>query len=140
MWIKAQAIAASYKKGKELLKQGKGKKLDEFTLSNSGCISQSYLQQVIALNQEVNGDAKELLAQLENKAIPRYRTDKIDELRDYLIDTNHLDTKESLSFETISQEIDGFVANKEFIYLGILTSGDLINIKSRLLLYRSIEQ
>ena len=80
----------------ELWKQGRGKPVDRDALADSGALSGRYLEDVIEIARELDGDPERLLGALANRKDQRlkgFRRNNVEQLRDYLIEHEYLDDR-----------------------------------------------
>jgi energy-coupling factor transporter ATP-binding protein EcfA2 len=84
----------------ELWKQGRGRPVDREALEHSGGLSDRYLDDVVAIADELDGDPEKLLAALGASKDPRlkgFRRSSFDSLERYLRDNGYLDEQPVLS-------------------------------------------
>jgi exonuclease SbcC len=84
----------------ELWKQGRGRPVDREALEHSGGLSDRYLDDVVAIADELDGDPEKLLAALGAGKDPRlkgFRRSSFDSLERYLRDNGYLDEQPVLS-------------------------------------------
>ena len=84
----------------ELWKQGRGRPVDREALEHSGALSDRYLDDVVAIAHELDGDPEKLLLALgENKdhRLKGFRRNSLDSIEKYLRDNGYLDDKPVLS-------------------------------------------
>lgn len=67
----------------KLYQRGRPKPIDRSALLNSGAISDSFIDAVGELLEQVNGNPEQLLFSLENRAVTGFRSNKIDDLRGF---------------------------------------------------------
>ncbi len=80
----------------ELWKQGRGRKVDSDALRDSGALSSRYLDDVVAIASELDGNARLLLALLEKRAdsrLKRFRSSTVDALRSFLTEHRYRDER-----------------------------------------------
>jgi len=83
-----------------LWKQGRGRTVDRGALEESGALAERFLEDVVSLAREVDGDAKRLVAALEENREPRlrsFRRSSAQRLRRHLIECGHLDERPVLT-------------------------------------------
>lgn len=85
----------------EAWKVGRGRPVDRRTLERSGAVSETFIDEVDELCLEVDGDAQKLLEALERGEVRRFRSAKIDELREFLEERGYLDEEEPLSSDEV---------------------------------------
>lgn len=83
---------------------GRGRPVDQHDIENSSAISNTYIQAVSKIAQEVKGDAPGLINTLNQRADPRLkgiRQEHINNLEQYLLNTGHIDDRETLETEEL---------------------------------------
>jgi len=80
----------------ELWRRGRGRPVERAALEASGAVSDRFIERVAALAGELGGDARALLAALEEGLVPHFRKNTIDALRERLEEGGHLDEREPL--------------------------------------------
>src|SRR5690606_15641904 len=68
-------------------------------------VSDRFIDEVDALCREVDGNARILIAQLENRAVAKFQTRNIDTLRDFFEREGYLDSREALGIEIIRRQM-----------------------------------
>jgi hypothetical protein len=101
----AAAAASVVEQSYRQWRVGRGRPVDRTALVESQAVSDRYLDEVVELSAESGGDAKALLAALNNGKVKGFRANKQDELRQYLLDRGYLDESEALSSEQIRQMV-----------------------------------
>ena len=84
----------------ELLKQGRGRPVDREALKHSGALSDRYLDDVVAIADELDGNPEKLLATLGASKDPRlkgFRKSSFDSVEKYFRDNGYLDEQPVLS-------------------------------------------
>ena len=84
----------------ELWKQGRGRPADREALENSGALSERFLDDVVAIARELDGDPEKLLATLGANKDPRlkgFRRNSCDNLERYLRESGYLEDLPVLS-------------------------------------------
>lgn len=89
----------------EAWRQGRGKPVDRQALETSGAVSDTFIDQVTVLSERLNGDAKTLIEELQNGSIDRFRTDKREQLAQWLEDQGYLDNREPMDESTITLRV-----------------------------------
>ena len=80
----------------ELWKQGRGRLIDADALQDSNTLSPRYFDDVVAIAKELGGDARLLLATLDDRADPRlkgFRWSSVESLRNYLTERRYCDER-----------------------------------------------
>ena len=84
----------------ELWKQGRGRPVDRDALENSGALSERFLDDVVAIAKELNGNPETLLTMLETNKDPRlkgFRRSSADSLELYLRENGYVDDRPVLT-------------------------------------------
>ena len=84
----------------ELWKQGRGRPVDRDALADSGALSGRYLDDVVEIARELDGDAELLLGALgsrEDERLKGFRSNSVERLRNYLIEHEYLDDRPVLA-------------------------------------------
>ncbi len=77
-------------------REGRGKKVGRLELEQSGAVSEKYLDEVVAVAAEFDGDAGRLLTSLRERKDPRlsgYRSKSTEALERFFVKQGHLDDK-----------------------------------------------
>ncbi|MDZ7799624.1 MAG: hypothetical protein U5K81_02370 [Trueperaceae bacterium] len=74
-------------------REGRGRPVDRAALERSGAVSETFLDRVDALAQELNGDAADLLDALEEGRVSGFRSDKREELASFLQQEGFVDPR-----------------------------------------------
>ena len=77
-------------------RHGRGRPVDRAALEASGAVSGTFIDRVAALNESVGGDGQTLIEQLGDGAVPRFQTDKREELQAWLLDNGHISSDTTL--------------------------------------------
>ena len=80
----------------ELWKQGRGRPVDADALKDSGALSPRFFDDIVAITRELNGDARRLLATLDDHADPRlkgFRRTTVEALQSYLTEHRFRDER-----------------------------------------------
>lgn len=80
---------------------GRGKRVDRDVLEETGAVTDSFIDQVSELAEEVDGDAKQIISGLQNGKVNRFRTRKIDELEEFFEQNGYIEEQETLDADTI---------------------------------------
>ncbi|MEZ3145542.1 hypothetical protein [Halobaculum sp. MBLA0143] len=83
----------------EVYTVGRGEPIDREVLKHSGAVSDTFIDEVSELAERVDGDPKRVLDGLPG--VNHFRTQKIEELREYLREGWYLDTRKTHSSEEI---------------------------------------
>lgn len=80
----------------DLWKQGRGKPVDRDVLTDSGALSERYLEGVVEMAKELGGSPERLLEALgsrEDERLRGFRNKSVEQLRNYLIEHEYLDDR-----------------------------------------------
>jgi hypothetical protein len=97
----ARHTAALCDRFRQLWRQGRGRPVDRAVLVESGAISDTFMDRVAALCDEVGGNGDALFEALLQGGIPRFRSSQADELRAFLLDRGHIAEAEPLGLEQL---------------------------------------
>lgn len=75
---------------------GRGRPVDRIVLEQSDAVSETYIDEVTALAEQLNGDAAAIIERLEGKAVSGFRSRKIDELRAFFEQRGYLRAEQPL--------------------------------------------
>ena len=101
----AEASAGILEEALKAWRVGRGAPVDRSVLTESGAVSPSFIDRLTELAAEVSGDAKAILAALEDGLAKGFRTDKRNALGEYLATAGHLDQRPLLSEEEIRERV-----------------------------------
>ena len=97
-------------------REGRGKKVGRLELEQSGAVSEKYLDAVVAVAAEFDGDAGRLLTSLRERKDPRlsgYRSKSTEALERFFVKHGHLDDKPILGeTQLLARAIDTPAANR----------------------------
>lgn len=88
---------------------GQGRPVDRQVLMESGAVSAKFIDRVADLADQLAGDAKALLAALEQGEVKGFRGDKRRELAEYLRNGGYLDQRDPLEFSQIRDQVRAVV-------------------------------
>jgi hypothetical protein len=77
-------------------RQGRGRPVDRGAIVASGAVTETFLERVCDLADELHGAAAALVEALRGGAVPRFQRTKIDQLEEYLEAEGHLDLRDPL--------------------------------------------
>ncbi|HWV58615.1 MAG TPA: hypothetical protein VNZ57_14260 [Longimicrobiales bacterium] len=130
VYRRAEAAVRALERAFSLVRIGRGKKVDRSVLDASGAVSGSFMDRVAELCRECGGDAKDLLERMRVGAVPRFRNDARERLRDYLLDNGYLDERDPLGHEELRLRTLAAVARE--IDEGRLTPADVDRLLAHL--------
>jgi hypothetical protein len=97
----ARAAAALCDRFRLLWRRGRGRPVDRAALAESGAISDTFMEPVATLCQEVDGQGQALIDALGERRVPRFQAAKTEELRAFLQAGGFLSDEEPLTPEQI---------------------------------------
>ena len=83
----------------ELWRQGRGKPVDRGVLEQCPAVSATFIDRVVDLAAQVQGDGAALVQALRDGEMDRFRSRKIDELEQWLADESYTDDRDRLNGE-----------------------------------------
>ncbi len=92
-------------------KVGRGEPVDRTVLEASGAVSSNFIDEVADLCAVCRGDAERILDGLEAGEVKRFRSSKIEALRDYLRSRGHLVDEEPLTDRQIRTKVLAAISN-----------------------------
>ena len=84
---------------------GRGVPVDRRVLVDSDAVSSTYIDRVSDLAAELSGNAAALIEALEAGQVRGFRTEKRNDLRDYLLEQGCLDERPVLTADEIRREV-----------------------------------
>ncbi|MDZ7688592.1 MAG: AAA family ATPase [Halobacteriales archaeon] len=93
---------------------GRGEPIDRNVLENSGAISSTFIDRVTELANELNWDGEQLVKALYDGEVDRFRTNKAEELENYLRENDYISPVESLNEDEIISRME-----KRLIEMGL---------------------
>jgi DNA repair exonuclease SbcCD ATPase subunit len=93
----ARAIGTAF----DAWRVGRGKPVDRAVLDESGAVSDTFIDAVVELAKEVDGNAARLVEALERGRVNRWRQEKTQDLRTFFLDNGYLSTENRLSRDEI---------------------------------------
>ncbi len=87
---RASAAARAVEEACRLWRIGRGKPVDRAVLEDSGCVSETFINEVSALAATLNGDAAALIQELEAGRVSRWRKSNTEGLRAYFEENGYL--------------------------------------------------
>ncbi len=89
----------------EAWRTGRGRPVDRTALEASGAVSDTFLERMARLNEELGGDGHALLERLAAGTLRRFQTDKREALADFLAQRGYLDERQPLSADEIQMRV-----------------------------------
>jgi energy-coupling factor transporter ATP-binding protein EcfA2 len=105
VYRRAEAAARLIEGATRYWRIGRGRPVDRQVLVDCPAVTEKFVDRVSDLAAQVNGDAKQLIARLAEGHVKGFRTEKRNELREYLVEQGHLDEHEVLSAEQIGDHV-----------------------------------
>ena len=105
LFRRAQAAARLVQTILKYRQIGHGRSVDRRALQGSGAVSETYIDRVETLAETHAGNAKAILKALAEKAVTGFRTNKLEELSEYLRAEEYLDDRNELTAEEIENEV-----------------------------------
>ncbi len=105
--------AAVLEEFQELYRKGRSKPVDRSILEQSGAVSDKFIDAVHQKLEEADYNPEALIAILKNKdtKVPRFQSDKIEELEEYLQAKGYLSNEKPLDKESILVNIQAYISN-----------------------------
>ncbi|MBS3787751.1 AAA family ATPase [Candidatus Bipolaricaulota bacterium] len=86
-------------------KVGRNRRIDRSVLEKSGAVTENFMDEVSELVRESNGDPEEVINRLEAGEVSGFRTQKKNELEDFLEEQDYIKDEERLSREEIKTRL-----------------------------------
>ncbi len=125
----AEALAQALEALAQARAVGRGRPVERRVLEASSSVSETFIDEVSALCDELAGDGAKLLAALEDGEVTNFRQKKIRELRDYFIEQGYLDPEEVLTPDEIWLRV--LSAGAKWIEREVIDKGDLQALMAR---------
>ncbi len=129
--IQARARAAAA--WKEAWQVGRGRPVDRPALEQTDAVTDTYIEGVAEIASELEGDAEALLRivrERDDERVSGFRSNKADDLEEYLLDQGHLTEKDPLSAEEMWQRVLADLTDERA--KGGLSEDDLERLYARL--------
>ena len=129
MTTAVRALTELLARYQELYRQGRAWRIDRQVLVESDSISDAFMERVVEVLGNVDGDPRELIRALRSKEVPGFRTASIDDLEKFLLEEGYIDDRESLSEGDINIRLqaylsgDGVTPEKAERFLARLAAG-----------------
>jgi hypothetical protein len=98
-------------------------------LEQAEAISKTFVDEVAALAQKLDGDGEKLIEALRNGEVARFRSSKADDLEAYLVREGYIDRAETLSPEEMWQRVVAKTA--DVLEEGVVDADDIQRIMDR---------
>lgn len=125
-----EALAAAADAALVRLRVGVTRKVDRYALVSSRCISEKFFEPVMDLCRALDGDARALIAALDDRLVPRFLERNIGTLREYFEENGYLDERTPLPSNRIRQEVLEECAGS--IKMGVLRVAEIDRLLGRL--------
>ncbi|WP_340103699.1 ATP-binding protein [Rhodohalobacter sp. 8-1] len=97
----------------QLYRQGRPRPINRSVLEQSGAVSDSFIDAVSDKLKQLHGNPADLIVALRNSEVSGFRTNKMDELENYLLEEGYLDTREPLEQNSLTVALQAFISNLE---------------------------
>lgn len=97
----------------QLYRQGRPQPIDRNVLEESGAVSEKFIDAVYEKLKELNRNPAKLLEALRNSEVSGFRTNKMDDLENYLLEQGYLDTREPLDGAEILIRLQALLSNQK---------------------------
>lgn len=97
----------------KLYGKGRPKPINREVLEKSKAVSNNYMEKVSQLLEEVNGNPEKLIDALENQKVSGFRTNKLEDLKQYLLDEGYMDEQQPMAMEDILLRINAYISGKD---------------------------
>jgi uncharacterized protein YhaN len=110
---RVHARAAVIEKYIELVRHGQNKPISREVLEDSGAVSTNFIDEVSQKLEECNYDPGKLIRSLRKSEVSGFRTNKIEELEEYLLWHGFIQANEPYSSEEIQIRLGAFISGSE---------------------------
>jgi hypothetical protein len=104
-YIRINAGAELAESAIDRIRIGRGRTVDRKALVASGAVSDRFIDEVDAVCRRHGGDARQLIDQLESRAVAKFQSRNIEALREFFEREGYLDSREPLGIEIIRRQI-----------------------------------
>lgn len=125
-----QAAARALEVALELARIGRGRPVDRDAIKASEAVTATFMERVVKLLGEVEGDAARLVGAIEGGALRGFQTSRRERLRDYLEEHGYLDPRDPVAPDELRARIFAEVATE--LEAGHLTAAAVDRIIARL--------
>ncbi len=98
---------------KKLYETGRPKPITREVLNQSGAVSEKYMDKLNHLLEKVQGNPEKLMKGLDNQGVKGFRTSKLEDLKQFLMDEGYLDDQAPMKMEDIQLKINAFISGKK---------------------------
>ena len=109
--ISIEAKLKFLRRFQELYRRGRSRPIDREILEQAGAVSHNFIEEVAAKLKELDGNPQELIESLKNGDVSGFRSNKTEELEQYLISEGYIDNKEALGKDAILVQLNAFLSN-----------------------------
>lgn len=106
---RAEAVAA----WQSAWRQGRGRPVDRAVLEASGAVTEAFVNEVVALCGDCEGDANALLRCLRERAIGGFQARQVDKLEAFLLDEGYLSPDDPLSDDEVRRAVAASVPHAD---------------------------
>lgn len=122
-WKPIEARASILSAWKKAWHVGRGRKVTRSDLEDSGAVSDTFIDEVSRLCQRLDGDGEQLIAAMYDRQVDRFRENKINELKEYLLDNGFINPDPQLTPDEVRTRILNALAAE--IRSGVLSTDDI---------------
>lgn len=92
-YAEAEATVQAIDRALALWRIGRGRPVDRAVLLESGHVGDTFVDRVLDIAEARSGSAEAIIQALKNKAVKRFKRDKIEKLRQFFLDNGNLDSR-----------------------------------------------
>lgn len=96
-----------------LYRQGRPRPIDRSVLEKSGAVSDSFIDAVSDKLKELNGNPERLLEALRNSEVSGFRTNKMEDLENYLLELDYIDSRDPMDPDSLTVALQAYISNLE---------------------------
>ncbi len=89
----------------ELWQIGRNSRIDRAVLEESGAVTENFMDEVVELVRDSNGKPEEVINRLDSGVVPGFRSDKKNELEDFLEKNDYIKNEDKLNREEIKTRL-----------------------------------
>lgn len=90
----------------QLLLQGRAKKIDESVIRASGEVSDTFMERVLELLRQLDGDPEALVERLMNRGVPNFQKERAKRLEDFFLNSGFIRDGDKLDDDAIRLRMD----------------------------------
>ncbi|MCF7890071.1 AAA family ATPase [Candidatus Bipolaricaulota bacterium] len=103
--VKIRDLGQALERYVDAWRVGRNRPIDRTVLERSGAITENFMDEVVELVRETNGEPEQVINRLEKGEVPGFRTDKKNELEDFLEENDYIKDGDKLSREEIKTRL-----------------------------------